>query len=1077
MVPEKPKSATWTDEQWRAIYLDGTNIIVSAGAGSGKTAVLTERIIEKLKQGIDIRSLVVLTFTNAAAFEMKNRVRKKIKKEIEMGNTSLRPQMDYIDQAVITTFDSFSLSLVKKYHYRIGISKQISVIDSILLEAKKKEYMNQAFQEFYEREDPLFLHFIDTFTTKDDVKIQENFIKLSSALDVLYNKDEYLNTYIETYYQPAFIQKKQDEYVQYIGEQRDKIKLKVETLKEVVQHDLSLEFYNKVEKSIEKLSEATTYESYLVFKDTYKNVLLPRSKKIDPLELDKIKAVYEEIKDQIKHLLSLLKYTKEELESQVLLTKNDATVLIEILKRYQELLLTYKRKYNEYEFHDIFRMAISLLEKESDIRENLKASIHEIMIDEYQDTNDIGDYFISLLSNHNVYMVGDIKQSIYRFRNANPSIFMQKYDAYKVHQGGEKIDLNKNFRSRKEVLDNINEIFSKIMDMEVGNADYEEGHAMVFGNHSYLEEGKTNQNYQMEFLDYSYKNTEQAKKFKQSEIEAFIIAYDIQNKVNHHYQIFDKDKKVLRDAKYADFVILLDRKTSFDLYKKIFTYLEIPLTIHKEEEFVYSNEIFVIRNILRMILCLRDVNCYKDYFSYTFYSISRSFLCQYTDEDIFSLYQNESILSSISQEQSLFYPLYQKLDRLKKYSYDHTISELLEKIYEEFDMYQAVLTLKDVEFTHQKLDYLVEVAFNLQKKGYQLSDFVGYFEDVFQGKLDLSFQLGKDTSKNTVNIMTIHKSKGLEYPICYFAGFNKAFSRDDLKEKYNYHKDLGILLPCFDEGIGETFYKELLKQNYVKEDVSERLRVLYVALTRAKEKMIFVGNFSDSEKEGKNRDERGLVPVCERLQYKSFYDVFVSIKNSLKGYRKEICLENIELTKAYEQIKETDYQQYISKSEKEISMIEIEEEKRKIEEHSFSMEIEFKPDMNRLLEAGKELHEYLEYLDFETLEGLETIPKFYQQKIKKFLQAPFFKNLKQPIYHKEYEFIEASEEETHGIMDLLIECEDFIYVVDYKLKTIDKPQYVYQVQGYISYLQTKTNKPVIGYLYSLIEGTYIEVRK
>jgi ATP-dependent helicase/nuclease subunit A len=223
-------------------------------------------------------------------------------------------------------------------------------------------------------------------------------------------------------------------------------------------------------------------------------------------------------------------------------------------------------------------------------------------------------------------MVGDVKQSIYRFRNANPNIFRYKYNCYAKGLGGIKIDLLKNFRSREEVLSNINLIFDYIMSDLIGGADYIKEHEMVFGNIAYNEEGKTNQNNNFELYQYEY-NKELG--FKEEEIEAFIIANDILNKVNNHYQVFDKDEKKLRDITFNDFSILIDRSTNFELYKKIFLYKQIPLSIYKDEYLNNSSLFLVIRNIFKLINLVYE-NKHNKEMEYTYLSIGRSFLCNYS---------------------------------------------------------------------------------------------------------------------------------------------------------------------------------------------------------------------------------------------------------------------------------------------------------------------------------------------------------------------------------------------------------------------------------------------------------------
>ena len=324
---------------------------------------------------------------------------------------------------------------------------------------------------------------------------------------------------------------------------------------------------------------------------------MTRSKKVDEEEKEEIKGYYEKLKKYFEDLKSLLVYDSlEEIKNEIVSTKEYAKVIIRILKKLDEKVLEFKKENNSYEFSDITRLSIKLLEEYDEIREGIKVKTNEIMIDEYQDTNDIGDYFISLISNNNVYMVGDVKQSIYRFRNANPRIFMEKYHNYKQGNGGYALDLTKNFRSRCEVLDNINEMFNYIMDEEIGGANYQNGHNMIYGNKTYINEGKTDQNYNLEIYNYDYKTTDNKKYYSKDEVEAFIIADDIINRIKAKEQTFNMKKKELRDIKYSDFVILIDRKSNFELYKKVFDYKGIPLIMHKDEEFVYSNEIYVLKN-------------------------------------------------------------------------------------------------------------------------------------------------------------------------------------------------------------------------------------------------------------------------------------------------------------------------------------------------------------------------------------------------------------------------------------------------------------------------------------------------
>ena len=482
----------WTKEQLNAINEEGTNIIVSAGAGSGKTAVLSERVLRKLRQGVNINELLILTFTNAAAKEMKERIRKKIKED-----PSLKEQLDLIDEAYITTFDAFSLSTVKKYHYLLNLSKDVQIVDASLIRLQKEKIINEIFNRLYDEENNLFEKLIKDFCVKDDIQIREYILSINDKLDLKINKKEYLNSYLDKY----FTSEKIDSDIKLF----EKILLtKIEELNDLV-HDLSFytdgEYFSKVSDYIKSLLESKNYDDILKNID----VKIPNLPKNSDHTAKEIK---DNISKILKELKLLCKYKNiDEIKKQILLTKDYVKIIIDIILELDEKINKYKYKNDSYEFNDIAVLSINLLKENDDVRIEMKNSFNEIMVDEYQDTNDIQEEFINLISNNNVYMVGDIKQSIYRFRNANPYIFKNKYDRYSRNDNGIKIDLNKNFRSREEVLNNINIIFETIMDDVIGGAEYKVSHKMIFGNSSYNIEGKTNQNNNIEIYNYKYDKT------------------------------------------------------------------------------------------------------------------------------------------------------------------------------------------------------------------------------------------------------------------------------------------------------------------------------------------------------------------------------------------------------------------------------------------------------------------------------------------------------------------------------------------------------------------------------------------
>ena len=1046
MIPIKPADVTWTDEQWEAIYEDHKNIIVSAGAGSGKTAVLTERVIRKLKDGVDVNRLLILTFTKAAAGEMADRIRKKIKKIPE-----LKEQLDLLDSAYITTFDSFALSIVKKYHYLLNISPSIGIIDSSVITLEKSRVMDEIFLSYYQEKDEDFLKMIRTFCTKDDTEIKNSILRISNQLDLLSDKKKYLEEYLDKYYSDDRLIQSVEEYFSLIQEKIDFI---FETVSAISL--LDAEYAIKLEESLEMLKEIHCYNDIR----KYLNIKLPSAPRGSEEELKSLKS---SISDKLKEIKNLAVYEDEdEIISTLKSTYDTVKVMIEIILKFTDKISWYKEDKGAYEFNDIAIMAIDIVKNYSYVRDELKEYFNEIMIDEYQDTNDLQEEFISMISNHNVYMVGDIKQSIYRFRNANPYIFKNKYDLYSESKIDKKIDLNKNFRSRKEVLENINAIFTLIMGEELGGANYLESHQMIFGNGAYLKE-EANHSHEMEIVRYPYSKEVG---FSKDEIEAFIIARDIQDKVSHGYLVFDKDSGILRKCLYSDFSIIMDRATTFDLYKKIFGYLGIPVTLLKNEKMNDEDDILLISNIIKLVLKL-SVKEIDTEFKYLFISIARSFLIGLSDEEIFDYFIKNTYMESDVVGKCL------KLVRTLPYTTPH---QLIDDIIDSFSFYEKYITIGNVEGGIVKLTKIREIAINLESLGYSVKDFSVYLSELLENGIEMQYEVS-DNGATSVKLMTIHKSKGLEYPVCYFSGLYKKFNISDLKERFLYDKNYGIITPYFQEGIGEVIWKDLVRDCYLKEEISEKIRLFYVALTRAREKMIMIVPEND-----KLRDFSQVTVLEDSVKknFRTLEDMLDFISFRLSSYEKKISLEDIHLTKNYAYLKKSNYQKSLSKEKKEIEVFSYSFSLDEVESKSFSKKNHEVISKNQyeLMKLGTMVHEYLEFFDFKNpcIEKIEN--KEVQKIMKRLLQCSIFHNIDKAKVYQEYEFIdEEGNQELHGIIDLMLVYDDHIDIIDYKLSNIYDDDYDEQLNGYYKYIQKKTDKKVHLYLYSLISGEYREVKK
>lgn len=1024
----------WTNEQKEAIYTEGTNIIVSAGAGSGKTAVLTERVLEKVKKGISVDNLLILTFTKMAAKEMKERIGDKLKKE------GLTSELAKLDTADITTFDAYALSVVKKYHYYLNVSKDINIIDGSVITLYKRKILKDIFEELYEENNHEFIDFIQEYCIKDDKDIFEFILNINSKLDLKTNKREYLDNYINTVYDEVKIDNDIDNYIKVI------LKL-ISNINDYLEYIDDDDYLAKLYDVISPLLSAKSYDD-IKSNISIKLPILRGASDITREYRDKIKSTI----DEIKKLTTYDSY--DDIKRGILSTKGNAKVIIDIIKKLDDITYNYKVKYNSYEYSDISALAIKLVRDNKEIREEIKNNLNEILIDEYQDTNDVQEEFISYISNNNVYMVGDIKQSIYRFRNANPYIFKNKYDTYSNNIGGIKIDLNKNFRSREEVINNINLLFDRIMDNDIGGADYSLSHRMIYGNLMYKGDGDNKED--NNFSVYNYLNDTT---FKNNEVEAFIIADDIKNKINSGYRAFGKDTNGVRKIKYSDFAILLDSSKSFDLYKKILEYNGIPTSIVKSVNLTDGEVVLVIKNIISFIIKIND-NKIDNEFKKLFISIGRSFLFNTDDNVLFDYFLNNNFKDSDIYKIS--YNITKRLDTI-------SLEEIIDLIVDNFDFYNKLFLLGDYNANILRIQKLKEITNSLINLDYDIYDYQKYLDDIISNNLKLEYSVN-DNSTDTVKIMTIHASKGLEFGVCYYGELYNRFNNSDAISKYSYDNKYGIILPYKDKFLYNTIYHNLSYRDYVMENISERIRLFYVALTRAKEKMIFI--LPSNTKED-NKSIGDIIDNSIRGKYNSFASIMYSLESITKDYYKNIDINDINLSKDYNMISNNNYKEHLKLINDKIEVNTTCIPSSIKENKTFSkkdIHIVTKEEEDKLL-YGRLIHELFECTDFNNLDNLSDNNK---KIIERFLEKV---DISHANIYKEYEFIYDENNTTyHGIIDLMLEYQDNIKIIDYKLKNINDDAYIKQLNGYKDYIEKLFNKKTSIYLYSITLNTLEEIK-
>ena len=1019
-----------TEKQSLAVNKSNTNIIVSAGAGSGKTTVLKTRVERLLMEGTNINELIILTFTNAAAAEMKDRIRKVIKK-----NKNIAHMEEYLDSAYITTFDSFAQSMVKKYANILNMSDKFTIIDANIVNLELDKIVNDVFEELYASGDILFTKFIHEQTLKNDKDIRSSIKSVYHSLQNKIDVNEYLDSYLNHFYDISFVNETFNEFENYVFSLRDDVLELIQKLNEHASSDTQ----NKNEQIIAEFENASSYDELINTLDF--KLVQNRNDAYD----EEAKEIISKISDAKKKLKEACSYgDKKMLISNYLSTFDYAKCVIGILKEIHKRLQRFKKEKNAYEFIDIALKAIELVRDHEEVRNEIKCKTKEIMIDEYQDTNDIQEEFISYIQNNNVYMVGDIKQSIYRFRNANPYIFKSKYDNYKDDKDGFKIDLMENFRSRNNVVSIINRIFANIMTDDIGGCDYKREHMMIYGNKSY-EESNFNY-YNAEILNYDEKEP-----YSKIEKEAFIIVDDIKKHIKNKEQVtyYKDDKMCTRDIDYKDFTILIDKSTAFEDFKKILEANNIPTSIKKDINIKDEDEIHILKNLITLIIKIKK-QCLDTEFTHAFASIARSYLYELSDDELFNIIINKKYKNT---------DIYKKCESLSVMIDSLSNRDILAKIIEEFDFYNRLLHVDNVNERLIKIEYFVNNSTDLNKFGLNIYALNDYFDEILNDKSEIKMKLASEDD-NSVKIMTIHTSKGLEFPYVYLPMLTSNFYKSPNKDPFALTNKYGITLPFYNDGIGTSFVTISANIDEMKETLSEKIRLYYVALTRAKEKVIMV---LPSNEIGHLTSDDNM------LKYKSFADIINALK--LNDISKFIEISKLNVNKDYNSVKVSNYKSMIEDSNIKIKLKELNIENKVLESKHFSKSITSIIDecLRKKLDFGTFMHYVFEVYDFKNnnLDALD-ISDVKKSKVMNFLKHDEVKNIKNAKIYKEHEIRFNDGSNTyHGFIDLLLEYDDHFDIIDYKLSNLESDEYRVQLSGYKKYIEENYQKKTNIYLYSI----------
>ena len=834
----------WTLDQERAINERGGKIIVSAAAGSGKTAVLSQRVIKYILSGGSVRKLLVVTFTNAAALEMKTRIKKKIKEAYnnDENNNHLKKELSLVDSSDIMTMDSFYGNLVKNNFEKLGIDKNFDILsnedETILKNKILKEVLRDSFDsvEGYES-------MLDFFGARDTSLISNIIIKINYFLNTMPFKDKVIKNIISkyegNYYKDLLLNELKSELKSYKSlyeELIENLYNEGESFdKSLTIAKADLNIINDIinTKSLDELSSRLRSMDFLRFY-TPKNC-------VDNPVIIKNRIIRKDVQDLLKKKIIDLHSMSDELyDADISLCKKNIKVLFDVVDIFESRLLDEKKKINAYSFSDVAYFVIDLLIKDgnkTDLAKKLSSKYDEILIDEYQDTNYLQNIIFNAISkdNTNLFIVGDVKQSIYKFRSAAPEIFnSDKKGAYK-DKFPKLITLSKNFRSRKEILDFSNFVFENTMSEDFGEIDYNEDEMLYLGA-SY--EDSNNLDTEVILIDTKEKDDDDDT--INAEKEAIVVAEKVKTLLDSNYKVYDKDKEEFRKIKESDIALLFRSSSYIPYYIKALNNRGISAYSTDNKAYFDNYEVKLIINMLKVI-----DNPYDDV---ALLSVISSNMVDISLDDVVDVRYNDkynSLYNNLLNSNNVnIINFLNTLKDLKEYSYNHTLYELLNKVYKDFDILSIILADKQGINKEKNIIQMVNHAVNYENtKKRSLHEFISYLENINENKESLE-GINPLSNGDNVLITTIHKSKGLEYPVVFLCETGRQFNMKDLKEDIMLNNDYGFVFSLRDnkynikyDSIPKMAFK-MLEKNKI---LSEELRVLYVALTRAKEKIIITG--------------------------------------------------------------------------------------------------------------------------------------------------------------------------------------------------------------------------------------------
>ena len=937
MIPSKPEGVTWTDDQWKAIMARNKDILVAAAAGSGKTAVLVERIIQKilsLEDPIDVDELLVVTFTNASAAEMRHRIGEALEKAIDQDPASrhLRKQISLLNKASISTLHSFCMEVIRKYYYLIDIDPGFRIADETEAQLIRDEVMEELFEEEYGKKDhAAFFHLVDSFTNdRSDAALMDIVRSIYDFARSNPQPEQYLQSVISMYDVPEGINVESLAFTQAL---LFDIELQLVAAKEMIKRGLELtKLPNgpapRAENFLDDLQVIDTLllaqkDSWATLYQAMQTWSFSRAKQVKGDHFDK------ELTEKAQKLREKAKKKIQDIKEELFSRKPESFIrdmdemrplvetLVYLVKEFSIRFEKVKKEKGLVDYADLEHNCLGILTKgvsaegeflPSEAALDFRRHFKEVYCDEYQDTNMVQETILKLVTkddetNGNLFMVGDVKQSIYRFRLAEPNLFLSKYNRFNVDGMGTglRIDLARNFRSRKEILDATNYLFKQIMGVKVGEIEYDEAAELRNGAPYPVDNS-----YPVEILliDQNADSTEtpidnesetetdtvefDTADLEQSQLEARVIAEKIKELVSTGALVYNTKNKSQRPLMYRDVVILLRSMTWAPQIIEEFKQQGIPIYANLSTGYFEATEVSIMMSLLRVI-----DNPFQDI---PLASVLRSPIVGLNEEELSKIRLHRKrgsfweavsafCLSKSAENTEPFYEqvrsFFDLLKNWRSLARQGSLSELIWQLYRDTQFYDFVGGLPGGKQRQANLRALYDRA-----RGYEQTSFRGLFrflrfiERMMDRGDDLGAARALGEQEDVVRIMTIHSSKGLEFPVVFIAGMARNFNMMDIKKPYMLDKEYGFAAKYVnaEKRISYPSLPQIaFKRKKKMEMLAEEMRVLYVAMTRAKEKLYVTATLKDARKtidqwNGVSTNMEWLLKDYERAAVMSYID-------------------------------------------------------------------------------------------------------------------------------------------------------------------------------------------------------------